>query len=257
MKKIYILLVLISTMFTACSSDSSSDAADGGTGPLLRHATTTTGDSTNDLEYLYNGHKLTKIVSDTGLTFEFTYTGNLITTMERVWGEDDVAQRTQYTYDANDRLVKEIFTDYDNGWQETHVYTYNADHTILREDYDGTTVSSASYLGEIKYDLNNANQVIQMAVYENGTWVTKSQMSYSNYNSPLSNVVGFGKLMVNGADKVYATYASVNNVDYPELNYSSVFAYTVNAQNYPTHCVQTSTKDDGSIIETNIDYTYY
>jgi hypothetical protein len=257
MKKIYLLLILISVLFSACSGDSSDDPSDLAIGPLVRQATTTSDNSTSILNYFYNGHKITKIVSDTGLTFRFTYSGNLIMTLERVWGEDDVAQRADYTYDANGKLIEDTFSDFDNDWQETHVYTYNTDQTVIQEAYDGTTVSPENYMGKTKRSLNNNGEVTELAAFENGDWVIKTQMTYTSYYSPMRNVVGFNKLMVNGTNYMYATYANINNVDYPQLNESSVFDYTVNALNYPSQCVQTTTRNDGSIYQATIDYTYY
>lgn len=258
MKKVYLLLALISLFFTACSSDSSSDETTISGGPLLKQITTVSENSNYVSTYYYNGNKLASIVSDTGTTFQFTYTGNLITSMDRFFGTD-LVMRMEYIYDANGKLIKEKFFDYDNDYQEIHLYTYNSDNTVTQETYEGDAVTPAAFLGKIKIYLNSAGQFTRLDAFENDSWVTKTEATYTDYFSPLRNIIGFNKILTSSVDakNMFATYTNLNNVDYPILNESSVFDYTVNALNYPTQCIQTTTRNDGSIYENTINYTYY
>jgi hypothetical protein len=256
MKKVYLLLILVSLFFNACSSDSSSDTTSGG--PLLKQITTFSDNSSYVSTYNYNGNKIASIVSDTGTSFQFSYTGNLITSMNRSFGTD-LVMRLEYSYDGSGKLIREDFFDYDNEYQEIHIYTYNTDNTVIQETYEGDAVTPEAFLGKIKIYLNDTEQFVKLAAFESGIWVTKKEVTYTDYFSPLRNITGFSKILTSSADgkNVFATYTNLNNVDYPTLNDSSVFDYTLNGLNYPTQCVQTTTRSDGSIYETTINYTYY
>lgn len=254
MNKAYLLLACIITVFTSCSSDSESNSA-----LLIKQINTIAVDGdTFSTKYFYDGNKLSYFTTEEGnLKTEFVYIGpndDLIGVAKRYDG-DVLTSQTIYFYDSNERLFKEIYNDNINDIQDTRIYTYNADNTITRECYNGPELPSQLYLTSKIYLDDNA-QFIKLADWDGTNWITKIEATYTSYNSPFKNIIGFDKLFTFlDVKHGFATFVQSNSI--PGFNNASVFEYTLNGSNYPSQRVQTLTYENSSTAVTTSNFIYY
>ncbi len=126
MKKLLLLFSALSLVFSSCSSDSS----DSQNNSLVKKIISTSGNSTNTIQYTYNGNKLLSISYNNSQTIQYTYSGNLIINAKQYQSNDFLSGETIYTYDGNQRVTQEKYIDYYSSSEGTRVFTYNANNTV-------------------------------------------------------------------------------------------------------------------------------
>ena len=257
MKKIYWLLVGVIALFTSCSSDSESSS-----NRLLKEvqSETVSADFTSNIvfQFTYSGNKIKSIKSGNYYETKYIYSGDLITSLSN-YNNGDLMYKVIYEYDSEGRMVRATATEYQEGASELNTYAYNTDNTITRLTYDGTTENPASLTKTSTISLDTLGRFVGLEDFEGSGWILKIVASYTSYNSPLRNIVGYDKLLsFNDVKNCFATYDQLNNTSGSGFNNTSVFEYTVNSANYPTQCVQTLTNTvDGSTSVTTNNYIYY
>ena len=196
MKKLIILVSVLTLMF-GCSSDSSnsdsstSDSNSSNSGILIRKtifSTETEGiQGTNEL--IYQGRKLLKSVSSVGSYSNFTYTGDLITKVE--YFQDPLDNEPTYTSEfdySNNKLVQRK-TFEGNVLTSKVDYFYESDNTvtIFNIAYTGTETNSTI---SKKYYLNG--EVIKSeSINPNGSINSTTLYYYDSKNSPSKNILGY------------------------------------------------------------------
>jgi hypothetical protein len=244
-------------LLNACSGDSGSDSSN----RLLKQVNshTASADLTSDIvfQFTYTGNKIKSIKSGDYYETKYVYSGDLITSISN-YNNGDLMYKVIYAYDSEGRMVRATATEYQEGASELNTYTYDSGNTITRLTYDGTTENPASLTKTSTISLDVLGRFIALEDFEGSGWIIKILASYTSYNSPLRNIVGYDKLLsFNDVKNCFATYDQLNNSPGNGFNNSSVFEYTVDSANYPTQCVQTLTNTDGSTSVTTNNYVYY
>ncbi len=256
MKKVYLLLVIVIALFTGCSSDS-----EGSSNRLLKEvqSETVSTDFTSNIvfKFTYTGNKIKSIKSGDYYETKYAYSGDLITSLSN-YDHGDLMYKVLYAYDSEGKMVSATATEYQEGTSELNTYAYNSDNTITRLTYVGTTENPANLTKTSKITFDFLGRFVKLEDLEGSGWIIKIQASYTNYISPIRNIVGYDKLLsFNDVKNSFATYDQLNNTAGSGFNNSSVFEYTVDTANYPTHCIQTLTNTDGSTAVTTNNYSYY
>lgn len=257
MKKIYLVWAIVMALFTGCSGDSGSSS-----NRLLKEvqSETVSPDFTSSrvIKFTYNGNKIKSIKSGNYFETKYVYSGDLITSLSN-YNDGELMYKVIYGYDSEGRMVRATATEFQEGFSELNTYTYNTDNTITRLTYDGTTETSASLTKTSTISLDVLGRFVGLEDFEGSGWIIKIVASYTSYNSPLRNIVGYDKLLsFNDVKNCFLTYDQLNNSPGSGFNNTSVFEYTVNSANYPTQCVQTLTNTvDGSTSVTTNNYIYY
>jgi hypothetical protein len=257
MKKIYLFLACVIAVFTGCSSDS-----EGSPNRMLKEVQTETvsADFTSNIvfKFTYTGNKIKSIKSGSSYETKYAYTGDLITSVSN-YNDEVLMFKAIYGYDNFGNMVRSTATEYQEGASELNTYTYNPGNTITRLTYSGTTETPANLTKTSTISLDVMGRFIGLEDYEGTGWIIKIMASYTNYNSPLRNIVGYEKLLsFNDVRNCFATYDQLNNTPGNGFNNTSVFNYTVDSANYPIQCVQTLINTaDGSTSVTTSNYIYY
>lgn len=234
MKKYFTLCVIL-IIVIACSSDSGGNDS----GVLIKEINSKTvnydGTEMNTIyKYTYNGNKISMLSYGSYiLTFErFTYTGDLITKItDGDVGGNYVSMEYQYSYDVQNRLIRETTVSHSNLPNDLKVYTYNQDGSVIRESYHNTTVNPTDLYETIKFYTDSSNRFIRLETFNGANWTLKNEVTYSNYNSPFKNIVGYDKLYpLLDAKNGFGTYKNYTN--------TSTYQYSVNSANYPYRRVE-------------------
>jgi len=210
--------------------------------------------------FSYNGNKLVKATHDNNKDQTYTYTGDLITSMNNPDGSSYV-----FNYDSNGNLISEK-TKFYNGTIKTSendiTYTVNGSTVTAQKisknyDYRDGTLSSIT-TSTITYTLDTQKRPIKsvevsetkdttgnITFQENKT----TTIQYANHHSPLKNIVGFDKL--NYSDFTdHDDEAFTNTISYMKEEskvtqyhggsnvvtnnvYETKHEYTTNSNNYP------------------------
>ena len=235
--------------------------------------------------FSYNGNKLVKATHDNNKDQTYTYTGDLITSMNNPDGSSYV-----FNYDSNGNLISEK-TKFYNGTIKTSendiTYTVNGSTVTAQKisknyDYRDGTLSSIT-TSTITYTLDAKKRPIRKVVVseekntagditlkENNTFTYQ----YANHHSLIENIKGMDKLNYSsfaiGSEDVSGIYLpisyikkEINSSFYhsgsPHFNNShtgeSIVEYILNTNNYPTK-IQRKTKDLATGQYINSDYYY-
>lgn len=235
--------------------------------------------------FSYNGNKLVKATHDNNKDQTYTYTGDLITSMNNPDGSSYV-----FNYDSNGNLISEK-TKFYNGTIKTSendiTYTVNGSTVTAQKisknyDYRDGTLSSIT-TSTITYTLDAKKRPIRKVVVseekntagditlkENNTFTYQ----YANHHSLIENIKGMDKLNYSsfaiGSEDVSGIYLpisyikkEINSSFYhsgsPHFNNShtgeSMVEYILNTNNYPTK-IQRKTKDLATGQYINSDYYY-
>jgi hypothetical protein len=211
MKKIVLLLSIITLGFTSCSKNEDEPATAAPVNPtsdvVLLKKITYTGTTDVDI-YEYNGSKISKITMYN--TYEtFTYTGNLITHYNTYnSGNNALTNTNDFQYDANERLISWIKISGTYGTKET--YTYGSDGNIAYNYYTGnaTAQNNLSVTGTIQF--SNGNIVTKSSTAVGTTNVNNRTFTYDIKNSPFKNIIGYDKLSINSITGII--FGSLHNV---------------------------------------------
>jgi hypothetical protein len=140
MKKIVLLLSVVSLVIASCSSDADSlpvivplaDSVVDTNGILVKKQEyTDTGFPTEIYNYTYSGNKLVKITDQDGGYSNVTYTGDLITKIEHYDNGNGLIANEIFTYTASNKMLTNTYKDFDANIGTKYVYTYNSDGTVL------------------------------------------------------------------------------------------------------------------------------
>ena len=235
---------------------------------------------------IYNGNKLVKATHDNNKDQTYTYTGDLITSMNNPDGSSYV-----FNYDSNGNLISEK-TKFYNGsikiLEENTTYTINGSTVTaqkISKNYsplDGTYSSTTTSI--ITYTLDTKKRPIKrVEVSENkdttGNITQKNNKTftyqYANHHSFSENIKGMDKLNYSSvaiggedSDDIFFPISYVkkeinetlyhSGSPYQNSNYTreSMVEYTLNTNNYPTK-IQFKTKDPatGQYKNSNSYYT--
>lgn len=198
MRKIILLLSVITLAFTSCSKNEDEPVAvvDPNGILLKRSVETDNNGDTYTLNYVYNGNKLTRINDSDGDYEIITYTGDLITKWEYFISPAVLDLTINYTYDANNNLITVIrinhgeATSNPTNYVGKTLYTHNTNGSISFQDYSGnlaaqtTAVSNGTITSGsiVTHEINPTNTVTETCTYD-----TK--------NHPLKNVLGYNKII--------------------------------------------------------------
>lgn len=204
------------------------------------------------LDVLYND---TKIVSDkdgSNVT-SYTYTGDVITKIEKLDNSGNVYFTKEYVY-ANGK-VDYIFSNEFGSYFKTK-YLYNPDGSIfysklksdsLRNDGEDTGITG-------RYTFSEGN-LIQSQNYS-GSTETVTTYEYDTKNNPRLNILGFNLLIdaydLSAFNNVIKRTIKMNN---PEATVTTIYNYEYDANGYPVKTNET--KQIGDVITTETSaYTY-
>ena len=224
---------------------------------------------------IYNGNKLVKATHDNNKDQTYTYTGDLITSMNNPDGSSYV-----FNYDSNGNLISEkgeFYYDTIKILEENTTYTVNGSTVTaqkISKSYlptDGTLSSITT--STITYTLDAKKRPIkEVEVSEKkdtaGNLIEKANdtttYQYANHHSFSENIKGMDKLIyssiaIGGGDSVNIFFPisyikqEINKSFYhsgsSHFNYSytgeSKVEYTLNTNNYPTK-IQLKTKDSAT-----------
>ena len=279
MKKI-LFSALVGAMIISCSRDNDNTNPTTPQTPatneigILPVRITSSSNNSIDIEatYTYNGNKLVKEAFNDGSERFYTYTGDLITSINENENENDGRLYHTFIYDSNDNLISEKEEQYEGTVkikENYTAYTINGSTVTAQKiskrynNSDGTL--SSTITSTITYTLNTKKRPIKYTIVSqkvgtmenvslNGTYT----YFYNNYKSIMENVKGIDKLAYSssaigleyytGSSREYSgnyllsplSYIkreeSVNSTIFP-YNHNSIsedkIVYTLNTNNYP------------------------
>ena len=259
MKK-YFHLAFVLILLNSCSNDGNS-GNNGNSGILVKEINSKTvnydgTESTLNTKYFYIGNKISSISYGYSLapliTVEkYFYTNDLITATTHGDGYNAIYSESHYQYDSDSRMIQETTVSNNNTNHDLKIYTYNPDNTVIRESYHGTTVNPAELYETVKIHFDSNNRFIKLETFDGSNWSLKNEITYSNYNSPFKNIVGYDKLYL-------LTDAKFGFWIYKNYTNTSTYQYSHNAANYPTRRIEKyKSLNGGTFWTTTNDYTYY
>ena len=291
MKKI-LFSALVGAMMISCSRDNDNTnpttpqaPAISQTGILPTKLTSSkTGKADEVSTLIYNGNKLVKATHDNNKDQTYTYTGDLITSMNNPDGGSYV-----FNYDSNGNLISEKGEFYDGTikvLEENTTYTINGstvtaqkiskNYSPLDGTYSSTTTSIITYtldtkkrpikIVEVSEERDSTGNLIEKTNNNTTTY------QYANHHSLIENIKGMDKLnyssfAIGGEDSdniffpVSYIKQEINRSFYHSgslshnNNYTREYTveYTLNTNNYPTK-IQFKTKDPATGQYKNSNY---
>lgn len=242
MKKLFLLLSLVSIVFASCSSDDSadSDAELTTNGYLFKKGVFADDDGNISIqECFYNGDKITKIELSSGSRYEFFYTGNLIT--QTVWYANNVLNTTEnYYYNSEGKMItRKVFIHASNICRRGE-YTYNSDGTVNTVLYSGDFTTQNDLISQRKvFFLPNGDvEKIENYVVVNGTNHTRTaSYTYDTMNAVSNVILGLNKVKkweegVNSGNS-HNTISEISTTTENSSATVSNFSFTYNSYNFP------------------------
>lgn len=207
MKKIY-SLILVLAVLCSCSSDDTTTGQEpdpiesqlSGTPGFLKYTKENHYGSITTIYYSYDGDKLSKIFYSGGSYSVYTYTGDLITLVERFKSDNTILFTEKYFYDEEERLIKHEEAFPDKPLRITEL-THN-------EDGSTTVVFKIIQNGETQIlwtCIQRYNDLGELIEIDYGN--QKELITYDTANNPWSLIKGFDKISVNGI-----SYSNLHNV---------------------------------------------
>jgi uncharacterized protein YcfL len=265
MKKILCLFSASLLLLVSCSSsDSSSENGNPSSQNLLlkkivENDVVFGGSTTN---YTYNGNKLVEINYREEKSDMYTYTGNLITKIEKFNiyysgtpdEQSELSSTDYFAYNSNNQLIEFKTTTVGSEIERVTTYVYNSNNTVSFQQY--------------QYDLGVTPELLKSGTItvQDGE-ITKLQVvkefdSFTdNYtldtkNSLFKNVVGYDKLIFTHIIGLQGRLTSgetvLAGVSHNYLN-NGELAYTYNSDNYP---ITANESFFGSVLHT-FAFSYY
>lgn len=242
--KHFILPIALGLALVSCNRDNGGEGNLPAETPILPVKILGGGDG--DLEFKYNGDKLSEIITKYGNSIErnvVEYTGDLITSFTNYNGDTQVS-KTTFKYE-NGKLVEAKEVGEENGKSFTYVTTYQ---------HSGNTITEVTNNGRNDYDrftntIQNGNLV--KAVGDGVSYTYK----YDEKNSPLKNVKGISALAIRLEE-----LGNMNNMLEEEEVIErgsgirkTTYTYDYNTNNFPTKQVKTK---EGEAKTYTTTYTY-
>ena len=291
MKKL-LFSALVGAMMISCSRDNDNTNPTTPQAPAISQTrilptkltSSKTGKADEVSTLIYNGNKLVKATHDNNKDQTYTYTGDLITSMNNPNESSYV-----FNYDSNGNLISEKTKFYDGTIKTSEndiTYTINGstvtaqkiskNYSPLDGTYSSTTTSIITYtldtkkrpikIVEVSEERDSTGNLIEKTNNNTTTY------QYANHHSLIENIKGMDKLNYSSvaiggedSDDIFfpISYAKkeINETlyhsgsPYQNGNYTreSMVEYTLNTNNYPTK-IQFKTKDPATGQYKNSDY---
>ena len=195
-----------------------------------------------ETNYTYEGNKLVEINRYEQESDIYTYTGNLVTKIEKFKiyysgtpdEETELLSTDHFEYNSNNQLIEFKTTTPDSEMERVTTYVYNNDNTVSFEQYENYPGNEPELLktGIITLQDGEISKLQVIKEFDSFT----DNYNYDTKNSLFKNVLGYDKLIFthiigkqgsfNSGDTVLAGI-SHNFVNNGELE------YTYNTDNYP------------------------
>lgn len=209
MKKILCLFSALSVvLISSCSSDDSKDVASETLLPKKITETVVESGKSGSLDYTftYDGNKLKQISLSDASKFVYTYTGDVITKVEK-FKSSDLQYTDVYTYEGG-KLVSRLTTRaFGSTPPQKLTFVYNANGTVNANE------SEIINKIEIKYDTTTlytfANGNIVSSEYINGER-DKTTSTFDDKKNPFTNITGIKFLL--DLDENFDFYSANNTV---------------------------------------------
>lgn len=152
MKNLFLLLSLVSIVFTSCSNDDSDDSSAELTtnGYLFKKGIYADNNGNISIqECFYDGNKITRIELSSGSRYEFTYTGDLITQNDTYI--NNVLNMTEnYFYNNEEKMIRRKLYIHASNVCRRGEYTYNLDGTVSTALYSGDFTTQNDLISQRK-----------------------------------------------------------------------------------------------------------
>lgn len=244
MKKFISLLSITMIMLTSCSKEDFEDSESitektNPNGTILRKTIAITNGDISIVtgDYVYNGNKLSKIITSDDKYVAYFYTNDLITSKE-FYTNTILDNKEIFEYNANNQLVNFKRVKANNSIVYRAIFVYNPDGTISVTGYKDGLTDQNSEINKRKIFVQNGRVVkTETYVNVNGTIkTTTNQYSFDTKNSPFQNILGFDKLtyydVTLGGSSNNITGLNITNSTNSNSR-STTTQYTYNALNFP------------------------
>jgi hypothetical protein len=240
MKKIIVACLALFFAVSCSTTDSPSTSQD----ILVKRTVSTDEDGIEEtLLYFYNGNKVDRIEGPNGLKVEYTYTGDLITTVRYFVGTMEFQTET-FTYNSQGQMIKHLLLALLQDYGAKEEYTYNADGSINYTRAIGDLVSQTESPSTGKYFITNG-EITKKESNEFGT-TSVVNYTYDTKNNPFKNITGITKISF--ADQTVGGFnhnlLTEEHPTFPDSNVSTVYQY--NSADYPISAVETSSFGESS-----------
>lgn len=249
MKRLSCLFVIMVLLLSSCSGDGSSSGYNND-GTLLKRARLTYNGGANILtnDFFYNGSRLSHVTTSEGNSFNYFYTGDLITRIEYN-RHDGMESVDLLEYDDNENLIERRQLMNNTGYKV--VYTYNPDGTISIAAFTGDAVTQNTPTDLNKKVFFTDGMLTRIDDYEmidGNLEALHTNYSFDTAMSPFTQITGYDKLTfyemgapMTGHNLTAITYAtSVNSdTDVDEI------VNTYNGNNYLSKAIHMDPGDNG------------
>lgn len=249
MKKILYLLSATLLVFSSCSTDENS--SENPTSQALLLKKTIENDvafGTNTTNYTYDGNKLVEINRYDELSDIYTYTGDLITKIEKFTiyysgtpdMETELLTTDHFAYNSNNQLIEFKTTYADSEKERITTYVYNTNNTISFEQYEYYPGLEPQLLKEGTITLQNG-EISSLQVIKTFDSFTDNY-TYDTKNSIFKNVLGYDKLIfaliLGKQGSLTWVETHIGGISHNFVN-NGEYQYTYNSDNYPATMNQT------------------
>ncbi len=243
MKKIFGVISCSLLFLVSCSSEDSSSENIPSQDLLLKkivEGDIVFGGSFKD--YTYNGNKLVEINHNNEKSDIYTYTGDLITKIEKYqiyYGgtpdeETELLSTDHFGYNANNQLVQFRTTTPDSEMERVTTYVYNNNNTVTFEQYENYPGDEPELLktGTITVQDGEITQIQVVKEFDSYT----DTFTYDSKNSIFKNVLGYDKLIfthiIGKQSSLTLVESIIGGISHNFVN-NGEFEYTYNSDNYP------------------------
>lgn len=254
-KNLFVLSAALLFLFS-CSSDDSATENLPSENLLLKK--TVEGDAVfgaNVTTYTYDGNKLVNINIHDEYSNVYTYTGNLITKIEKLNvynigtpGEETELYSTDlFAYNSANQLIEFKTTTPYSEMERVTTYVYNSDNTVSFEQYETYPGNDPELLKTGTITMQDGEISKLQVVKEFDSFI--DNYTYDTKNSIFKNVVGYDKLMVThiGTQGSFNSSTTIlGGISHNFVN-NGELEYTYNASNYPITADQ---KFFGTVLHT-------
>ncbi|MFD0963582.1 hypothetical protein [Pseudofulvibacter geojedonensis] len=244
MKKTILAMFVAAATLMSCSGDDSSSTPPNDDSVLLKKvidtfSDPTVGSVTTDLTY--DGNKLTELVVSDGYSYNYTYVGDLLTTIEDFDGSTLESTAT-LEYDGSNRLIK-VTTEFTGANTIVDTFTHNSDGTVTENENGG-----AIYV----YTFSNGNEVTQDHTNGDSDYTSV----YDDKNGVFKNIHQREVFQLLGNYAFNNNLLSRNNTSGLTPNDNEETTYTYNSSNYPITAVTTLEAGTPNEETTNSQFFY-
>jgi len=259
MKKIMCIIAIGVAMLTSCSEDDSVIVPEVNQEVVLLKQTINS--NVLVLDYAYEGNKLMSIINNQGTTTTLTYTGDLITRIDKSYNDVNGSPQALFIemeYDSNDKLSSYIKYEADGIIARRYELTYNAGY-YTKKTYWGDYTTQALLAATDHVYIENGN-ITTIIISETES---RYEYLYDTKNAPLKNILEVDVFSILENDVLFKSGYSVNNISshtYAEMvviSYNSpVTNYSYNSNDYPE--TSTTVHEQGTANEwtETIQYIY-